>query len=64
MYVAGVFNGFSTITPSQRAQVPSTTAITFNSKEQYQLIGSALDLEKAIHYKRYNSSNLKSTVGK
>eukprot|EP01114_Cavostelium_apophysatum_P022690 TRINITY_DN8295_c0_g1_i1.p1 TRINITY_DN8295_c0_g1~~TRINITY_DN8295_c0_g1_i1.p1 ORF type:complete len:699 (+),score=116.92 TRINITY_DN8295_c0_g1_i1:246-2342(+) len=48
-YIAGVYNGLNSVTPSHRARIPATTAITINNMDAY---GSALDLERGIFYRR------------
>jgi hypothetical protein len=48
-YVAGLFNGQLTSGPSHRARIPSTANIAV---AEGALIGSALDMEQAVFYRR------------
>eukprot|EP01114_Cavostelium_apophysatum_P014228 TRINITY_DN3638_c0_g1_i2.p1 TRINITY_DN3638_c0_g1~~TRINITY_DN3638_c0_g1_i2.p1 ORF type:complete len:663 (+),score=121.13 TRINITY_DN3638_c0_g1_i2:160-2148(+) len=48
-YIAGVYNGLNSVTPSHRARIPATTAINITNAQP---IGSALDLERGIFYRR------------
>jgi len=48
-YVGGVYNGLSSLTPSHRARIPATLAI---ATPQTSITATALDLERAIYYRR------------
>jgi trehalose/maltose hydrolase-like predicted phosphorylase len=52
IYVAGVFNGAGQTT--HRARIPSTNAITLTNAQH---VGSALDLERAVFYRRSTYQN-------
>jgi len=49
VFVAGVFNGYGTVTPSHRARIPATLAISIVNST---IVASALDIERAIYYRR------------
>eukprot|EP01116_Phalansterium_solitarium_P016178 TRINITY_DN3701_c0_g1_i1.p1 TRINITY_DN3701_c0_g1~~TRINITY_DN3701_c0_g1_i1.p1 ORF type:complete len:702 (-),score=253.28 TRINITY_DN3701_c0_g1_i1:809-2914(-) len=48
-YISGVFNGFSSKTPSHRARIPGTLSISVANSTP---LGSALDLERGVFYRR------------
>jgi len=54
MFLAGVFNGLSDVTPSHRAFIPSTVDlfIPTGSNPGAQFVGAALDIEHAAFYNR------------
>eukprot|EP01005_Ploeotia_sp_CARIB1_P001418 NODE_34_length_2296_cov_444.940526_g33_i0.p1 GENE.NODE_34_length_2296_cov_444.940526_g33_i0~~NODE_34_length_2296_cov_444.940526_g33_i0.p1 ORF type:complete len:722 (-),score=164.21 NODE_34_length_2296_cov_444.940526_g33_i0:54-2219(-) len=57
-YIAGVFNGIGTKTPSHRARIPASTniGVTYNGTELTP-VAWGLDLQTAIAYRLYSAEN-------
>lgn len=55
--MAGVFNGVNVESPSHRARIPSTINIDVTSSS-FTFIGAAIDFERGVFYKRYQSSQV------
>ena len=62
MYMAGVFNGYSSKTPSHRAALPSTVALAVTGPAPVTAGASALDFERATFYRRSTVQNGSVTV--
>ena len=54
LYMAGMFNGESYTTPSQRAQLPGVHSVLLQSStvQRVSAVGAALDLERGVFYNR------------